>query len=194
MITATNPGGTATKTVSFVCPVTTPPPPPPPANPPNVTIISPNQSVVNYQGNNCNINVVAHVTGTTSQSQISVTYNGSPFTNWTWNANSEHVTFNMQNVSTASNIFVITATTPAGTSSKTQTFNCQSAPPPPPPPPSNPSVVTIISPNHSTVTSNGNNCTLNVVAKITCITSQNQITITWNGNPFTNYLECQFAK
>ena len=182
VITASNQFGSDAKSVTINCPTTTPTP----ANPPAVTIISPNQPVVNYQGNNCNVNIVALVTGTTAQNQITITYNGSPFTNWTWNSNSQHVNINMQNVNTASNVFVITATTTAGTDSKTVTFNCQ-APPPPPPPPTPAPTVTIISPNQSVVNYQGNNCNVNIVALITGVTSQNQITVTYNGNPYIGF-------
>ncbi len=185
VISATNTSGSDSKTVTFNC-NPAPPPPPPPAQAPVVTIISPNQSVVTHNGNNCNINIVAKITNITAQNQISITLNGSPFTNYTWNANSQHVNINMQNVSTPVNVFVIAATNTAGSDSKTVTFNCNPAPPPPPPPAPAP-IVTIISPNQSTVTNNGNNCNINIVAKITGITAQNQISITMNGSPFTNY-------
>ncbi|MCC7232813.1 MAG: hypothetical protein IT242_07715, partial [Bacteroidia bacterium] len=158
--------------------------PPPVQTPPTVTIISPNQSIVNYQGNNCTINIVAKVTGVTNQSEISVLYNGNPFPNYTWNANAGQVTITMQNVNSGAHVFVISAQTTAGSASQSVTFNCS---PPPPPPQACQPVITVISPNQSTVTYQGNNCNLNVVAKITCITDPGQISVKWNGNPFTAY-------
>lgn len=178
-ITGTNAAGTDSKSCVITYKVSNDPP----ANPPVVTITSP--SACPFTSRNASYTVNATVTNVTQKSQVTVVYNNQTLTNFTYTqqGNNALVSF-VANLNSGANNVMITGTNTAGTDSKSCVLNYASSvsnnPVPVAPP-----VVTITNPSTSPYQTS--TASQNIAATITNVTQASQVTVTFNGNPVTNF-------
>lgn len=169
MITATNANGSTTDnaTVLFESPVNIPPAAPAPV----VTITSPTTNPFSTTSNNAT--VLASILNVTSASQIGVTINGVATSSFLFSPSTHMLNVN-SNLNPGANTFVISATNPSGSDSKSETVIYSLANPTPPP------VVTYINPAVNPFTSTVASLPIN--AMVQNVTSVGQIAVTLNGN------------
>lgn len=170
-IIAKNSGGEASATTTVnVQPRT------PVASPPQISLINP--GVNPYNTVIATVPVQAKITNISDQNQISVTFNGQPFTGFSWNQSSQLLNLST-NVVSGENKVVINASNASGSDSETLVINFSA---------NNNSLapdVNIISPAVNPFTSGSAQATVN--AKILNVTNQNQINVSLNGALFTTF-------
>ena len=170
MITATNANGSTTDnaTVLFESPVNIPPVAPAPI----VTITSPNVNPYSTTSNNAT--VLASILNVTSASQVGVSINGVATSSFLFNPTTHILNVN-SNLNPGANTFVISATNPSGSDSKSETVIFSLANPTPPP------VVTYINPAVNPFTSTVASLPIN--AMVQNVSTIGQISVTINGAP-----------
>ncbi len=173
-VTATNTAGTDSKNTTVIYkPVVNPV-----VLPPVVTITSPNTNP--YTSATPTQNFTATVLHVNSQNEITVTYNNQVVTGWSFNTNSKVLTFNNAALVSGQNVLTVSATNTAGTDSKNTTVIYKPVVNPVIPP-----VVTITLPNTNPYTSN--TATQNFKATVLNVNSQNEISVTYNNQPVSNW-------
>lgn len=177
-VVATNAAGSAqdVQTITYKG-QTDPSPTPPTALPPTVTITSP--STDPYTSATSTYSVTATVTNVPNAAAITVTRNGSPITNFSYNQQTNKVTF-VANLQSGSNLYKIVGTNSVGTASDQVTIihgNTNSGVQPP--------VVTITTPTpcpYSTRTQ-----AQAIAATITNVSQASQVTVVFNNQAITNF-------
>lgn len=150
--------------------------PAPTALPPQVTITNPPTDP--YTSAVQTMTVTATVLNVPTAAGISVTRNGSPITNFNYNPQTQQLSF-VANLSAGANLYQVVGTNTQGSASDAVTINYGNANTTPPP------VVTITSPAacpHSTKTQ-----AQTITATVTNVTAANQVTVTFNNQPVTNF-------
>lgn len=172
-VSATNAAGTDSKNTTVIYrPVTNP------VVPPVVTITTPNSNP--YTSPVATQNFAATVLNVNSKNEITVTYNNQVVTNWSYNMTSKVLNFNNAALVSGTNVFAVTATNTAGTDSKNTTVIYKPVVNPVVPP-----VVTITLPNTNPYTSS--TPTQNFKATVLNVNSQNEISVTYNNQPVSNW-------
>jgi hypothetical protein len=173
-VTATNTAGTDSKNTTVIYkPVVNPV-----VVPPVVTITSPNTNP--YTSGTPTQNFTATVLNVNSQNEITVTFNNQVVSGWSFNTNSKVLTYNNAALVNGQNVLTVTATNTAGTDSKNTTVIYKPVVNPVVPP-----VVTITLPNTNPYTSS--TPTQNFKATVLNVNSQNEISVTYNNQPVSNW-------
>ncbi|MCK6641914.1 MAG: hypothetical protein L6Q81_17695 [Bacteroidia bacterium] len=178
-VTGTNAAGTDSKSCIIVYKVTNDPP----AAPPVVTITSP--SACPFTSRSSSHTVTATVTNVSQKSQVTVVYNNQSITNfnYTQQGSNAQISF-VANLNSGANNVMITGTNTAGTDSKSCVLNYSSQvsnnPTPIAPP-----VVTITNPATSPYQTS--TVAQTITATITNVSKASQVSVTFNGNPVTNF-------
>jgi large repetitive protein len=178
-VTGTNAGGTDSKSCVIVYKVSSDPP----AAPPVVTITSP--SACPFNSRNASHTITATVTNVSQKSQVTVVYNNQTLTNfnYTQQGSNAQISF-VANLNSGANNVSVTGTNTAGTDSKSCVLN-YAAQGNNNPVPVAPPVVTITNPSVSPYQTSV--AAQTVTATITNVSQASQVTITFNGNPVTNF-------
>lgn len=156
VITVVNESGEAKATQTIVC---TPPAP-------EIKFLVPNQNPFNTD--KCNFEVKASVLNVEDKSAILVRVNGQPV-NFIYHTSTKLVTFPLESIGEST--VTITATTPAGNTTKTTVVKCAPIVPKP--------TVTIIRPNRNPFTTQ--ECDVILKATTENITTENQVKVTKGG-------------
>jgi len=175
-VVATNAAGSAQDVQTITYKGQSDPVPPSPL-PPQVTITTP--STDPYTSVTQTYTVTATVLNVPNQSAITVTRNGSPVTNFSYNQQTNKVTFTA-NLQSGANLYNIVGTNSVGTASDAVTINYGTTNSGPQPP-----VVTITSPTACPFQTKTQAQT--ITASITNVTQASQVNVVFNGQPVTNF-------
>lgn len=145
-----------------------------PTPPPVVTFTSPGNNP--FTSLTPAANVSANITNVDSRSQVSATFNGTPYSAFSFTPGTGRFDAALS-LNQGTNTLVINATNSAGSDSESQTIVFQNVSPPPPT--GKPPVITVVTPTSNPATLNTAAAAIN--ATITNITSASQISVTANG-------------
>jgi len=164
-ITARNAYGTATRSITLICP-----------KKPEISITEP--SVSPYQATSCNASIKAYIKNIQEKSQIKVTENGSSVSPAMYSFNPSTGLLVIQKPIESASQFEITASNPAGSDNAQVTINCKSG--------KNIPNVTITYPAQNPFITT--KCEVFLKAQITNIEDKNQITVSENGRILSSSL------
>lgn len=146
----------------------------PQLQPPTVQFTTPN--VDPYITSVLNQNLVVRITNVTSSNQIALTINNQPSSNFSFNPNTQTMTFS-HTLLPGNNVYKVVASNSVGTAQDVQTITYKGNDPPP--------TVTITSPSTDPYTSTTQTYTVN--ATVLNVSAASGIQVTRNGSPITNF-------